>query len=102
MPFTHPGLAVKMDCFRKLGFFNEKKKRTADHYWIISLIQSDFTGKRCEFVNVNFFLGGSSMSIQGINEMYDTAREFNRNKYLAVIYYLYGLINLMYYKILNN
>lgn len=101
MPFSHPGLAVRSYCFKELGLFDLSKKRTADHLWIISLIKSNFKGVNCKFANVYFYLGGTSMSISSINEMYHTARGFKRSILLSILYYLYGLCILIYYRIYN-
>ena len=102
MPFSHPGLAVRKHCFDKIGYFDTKKKYTADHQWIVKLIKSSLTGKLGEFVNVNFYLGGTSMSFFSIFEMMQTAREGGRNIVMCYIMLLYGLVANSYYRIFNN
>ncbi len=102
MPFPHPGLAVKKNCFAELGKFDTKKKITADHQWIIRLLRSKKIGKRGKFANVYFQIGGQSNSYNAVFEMYQTALSFGRKPIVAVFFTIYNLIVTTYYKIQNH
>tara|TARA_B110000444_G_C18678915_1_gene518779 strand:- start:35 stop:760 length:726 start_codon:yes stop_codon:yes gene_type:complete len=102
MPFSHPGLAVKSHCFKRIGHFNLKKTLTADHQWIVRLIDSDLKGIRGEFININFYLGGASMSIMSSFEMFQTAKDSGRSIIKCYIMLFYSISVYFYYRIFNR
>tara|TARA_Y100000992_G_scaffold301520_1_gene272628 strand:- start:788 stop:1501 length:714 start_codon:yes stop_codon:yes gene_type:complete len=98
MPFPHPGLFVKKTIFNEIGNFDIKKKRTADHDWIVRLINSRKKGLLIRQYLIKFKLDGMSLSYLSTVEMYITARNHGRNIFYAIIYFFYGLVVVFYYK----
>ena len=98
MPFSHPGLFVKSTLFNSIGLFDIRKKITADHEWIVRMLNSKKEGKLMKIFTVNFELNGSSLSINSIIEMFQTSLKYNRNKIRASIFFVYGVLIFLYYK----
>ena len=102
MPFPHPGLYVRRNIFEKIGFFDINKKLTADHDWIVRMINSGSSGKLINEPVTLFSLDGKSNSYETIFEMKLTAIKHGRNKILANVFLLRGFISWLYYFFLRK
>ena len=100
MPFPHPGLFVKKYLFYEIGFFDVNKKITADHEWIVRLINANKNGFRIELESVKFHLDGLSLSFKTPIEMFETALLNKRGRFHAFIRMLYGMAVVLKYKFL--
>jgi glycosyltransferase involved in cell wall biosynthesis len=100
MPFPHPGLFAKKDLFYEIGFFNLNKKITADHEWVVRLINADKNGIQIEQESVKFQLDGLSLSYRTPIEMFQTALVNKRGKFHAFVRMLYGMVAVLKYKLL--
>ena len=100
MPFPHPGLFVKKYLFYEIGFFNLNKKITADHEWIVRLINANKNGIQIDLESVKFHLDGLSLSFKTPIEMFETALLNKRGRFHAFIRMLYGFAVVLKYKFL--
>ena len=98
MPFPHPGLFVKRSVFKEIGKFDLKKKRTADHEWVVRLMRSEKEGELIARYFIIFDLSGFSLSYNSIIEMFHTARNYGRNLPKAIVYLIYGFLVVSFYK----
>jgi len=92
MAFPHPSLFVKKYIFSKIGYFNVKKKITADHEWCVRLVRSDAKGVRLNKEVVKFKLGGTSLKLKAQFEVFKTAIEYKRNLLVAFFFLIIQLI----------
>jgi glycosyltransferase involved in cell wall biosynthesis len=101
MPFPHPSLFVQRRIFEQIGYFNIKLQITADHEWIVRLIQSTNKGVLCNQHIMAFYLNGKSLSVLVHLEMFKTARQYGRKKYYAGFLFVRYFLSTIKYRVLS-
>lgn len=100
MPIPHPALLVSRNAFDLLGLFNLKYPNTADHDWIVRLIDSGLNGRKIPFDFVTFELGGASSQFKVVLEKFRAGLDRRQGLLSIIASVIYGFLIVLWYKLI--